>query len=56
MHPVTTSLLPTLRAAALVAAALALGACSTIVGFLTGDKIDYKSQSAKTAPSRCRPT
>jgi len=55
MHPVTTSLLPTLRAAALTAAALALGACSTIDGFLSGDKIDYKSQSAKTAPLEVPP-
>jgi outer membrane protein assembly factor BamC len=52
---VTTSLLPTLRAAALTAAALALGACSTIDGFLSGDKIDYKSQSAKTAPLEIPP-
>jgi outer membrane protein assembly factor BamC len=50
MHPVTASLLPTLRAVALATCALALGACSTIDGFLSGDKIDYKSQSAKTAP------
>ena len=50
MHPVTASLLPALRSTVLVTAALALGACSTIDGFLSGDKIDYKSQSAKTAP------
>jgi len=50
MYPVTAPLLPSLRTAALVTAALALGACSTIDGFLSGDKIDYKSQSAKTAP------
>ena len=55
MHSVTASLFPTLRTAALAAAALALGACSTIDGFLQGDKIDYKSQSAKTAPLEVPP-
>ncbi|MDP1692964.1 MAG: outer membrane protein assembly factor BamC [Burkholderiaceae bacterium] len=59
MHPVTASLLPTLRSAAAtaaaIAAALALGACSTIDSFLSGDKIDYKSQSAKTAPLEVPP-
>jgi outer membrane protein assembly factor BamC len=55
MHPVTASLIPTLRTAALIAAALALGACSTIDNFLSGDKIDYKSQAAKTAPLEVPP-
>ena len=55
MHPVTASLLPTLRAIALLTGAIALGACSTIDGFLSGDKIDYKSQSAKTAPLEVPP-
>ena len=59
MHPVTASPLPTLRRATTIAAAIAtalsLGACSTIDGFLTGDKIDYKSQAAKTAPLEVPP-
>ena len=55
MHPVTASLIPTLRTAALLAAALALGACSTVDNFLSGDKIDYKSQAAKTAPLEVPP-
>jgi outer membrane protein assembly factor BamC len=50
MHPVTAPLLPTLRAAALAAAAIALGACSSTDSMFAGEKIDYKSQAAKTAP------
>jgi outer membrane protein assembly factor BamC len=50
MHPVTVPLLPTLRAAALAAVAIALGACSSVDGMFAGEKIDYKSQAAKTAP------
>ena len=38
-----------LRLALALTAALALGACSTVNDFLAGDKIDYKSQSTKTA-------
>jgi outer membrane protein assembly factor BamC len=49
MHPVTVPLLPTLRATALAVAAIALGACSSTDGMFSGDKIDYKSQAAKTA-------
>jgi len=55
MHPVTASLLPSLRTAAAIAVALALGACSTIDGFLSGDKGDYKSQSAKASPLEVPP-
>jgi outer membrane protein assembly factor BamC len=55
MHPVTASLLPSLRTAAAIAVALALGACSTIDGFLSGDKVDYKSQSAKASPLEVPP-
>ena len=55
MHSVTASLLPSLRAACLIAAGLTLGACSTIDGFLAGDKLDYKSQSAKTSPLEVPP-
>jgi outer membrane protein assembly factor BamC len=40
-------------ALALVAAALA--GCSTVEGFLQGDKVDYKSQSVKTAPLEIPP-
>ncbi len=38
------------RTSALLAGALALGACSTIDGFLQGDKVDYKTRAAKNAP------
>jgi outer membrane protein assembly factor BamC len=55
MHAVTTSLFPTLRMAALISAAAALSACSTFDNFMQGDKIDYKSQSAKTAPLEIPP-
>ena len=41
--------------AALLAAALASSGCSTIEGFLAGDKVDYRSQSAKTAPLEVPP-
>ena len=55
MHSVTAPLLPTLRASAAFAVALALGGCSTIDNFMSGDKIDYKSQAAKTAPLEVPP-
>lgn len=55
MHPETASLFPILRASATLALALALGACSTIDNFISGDKIDYKSQAAKTAPLEVPP-
>ena len=55
MHPVTTPFVPTLRTAALSALMLALAACSTFDGFLSGDKIDYKSQAAKTTPLEVPP-
>jgi outer membrane protein assembly factor BamC len=34
---------------------LALAGCSTVDGFLQGDKLDYRSQSAKTAPLEVPP-
>ena len=47
---------PTLAlTAALLATALTLSGCSTIDGFLSGDKVDYRSQSAKTAPLEVPP-
>ncbi len=55
MHPVTASLPCALRLATVLAVAGALGACSTLDGFLSGDKIDYKSQSAKTSPLEVPP-
>ena len=61
MHSVTASPNPnpTLRSAAMAATALvavlSLGACSTVDGFLQGDKIDYKSQASKTAPLEIPP-
>jgi outer membrane protein assembly factor BamC len=44
-----------LQAALLIAAAAALAGCSTVDSVLSGDKIDYKSQSAKTAPLEIPP-
>jgi outer membrane protein assembly factor BamC len=41
--------------AALLGLAVALSACSTVDSFLQGDKIDYKSQSSKTAPLEVPP-
>jgi len=55
MHPVNAPLISSLRAASLVVAALALGACSTVDNFLQGDRIDYKSQAGKTAPLEVPP-
>jgi outer membrane protein assembly factor BamC len=60
MHPVNEPL-STLRnvratgALCLIAGAAALAGCSTVDGWLSGDKIDYKSQSAKTAPLEVPP-
>ena len=39
---------PALRLALALTAALSLGGCSTVNDMLSGDKIDYKSQSTKT--------
>jgi outer membrane protein assembly factor BamC len=56
MQRMTTILAPTLcRAVALASLALALSACSTVENFLQGDKVDYKSQSSKTAPLEIPP-
>ncbi len=41
--------------AMLLAAALVSSGCSTVEGFLAGDKVDYRSQSAKTAPLEVPP-
>ncbi len=43
MHLVTRS--PTLTALAITTAALALGGCSTLDNFMSGDKIDYRTNS-----------
>ena len=43
------------RASLAAAAVLALCGCSTIDNFIQGDKLDYKSQSAKTAPLEVPP-
>ena len=53
MHPVNESLRPTrqrpaLIQAILIAAAAALAGCSTTDSLFSGEKIDYKSQAAKT--------
>jgi outer membrane protein assembly factor BamC len=42
-------------AGTLLALALALSACSSVDNFLQGDKVDYKSQSVKTAPLEVPP-
>jgi len=39
----------------LAAAALALAGCSTVEGFFQGEKVDYRSQSVKTAPLEVPP-
>jgi outer membrane protein assembly factor BamC len=39
----------------LLALTLGLSACSTVDNFLQGDKVDYKSQSVKTAPLEVPP-
>jgi outer membrane protein assembly factor BamC len=41
--------------AATLALALALGGCSTVENLLSGEKIDYRSQSSKTAPLEVPP-
>ncbi len=50
MHPVNATLPLPLRLTLLLVTVVALGACSTVDGFLSGDKIDYKAQATKTAP------
>lgn len=45
----------TLRTAAMAACLATLAGCSTVEGFLAGDKVDYRSQSAKTAPLEVPP-
>ena len=60
MHPVNAPLLPTpsrhaLRLAIITAAAATLAGCSTLDGLFSGDRIDYKSQAAKTAPLEVPP-
>ncbi len=42
-------------AGTLLALTLALSACSSVDNFLQGDKVDYKSQSVKTAPLEVPP-
>jgi len=49
MHSVTAPLLQSLRTATAIAAGLVLVACSSVDNFLSGDKIDYKSQSTKVS-------
>jgi outer membrane protein assembly factor BamC len=56
MQRMTTIHAPTLiRTTVLACLALVLGACSTVENFLQGDKVDYRSQSAKTAPLEIPP-
>jgi len=56
MQRMTTIHAPTLiRTTVLACLTLTLGACSTVENFLQGDKVDYKSQSAKTAPLEVPP-
>lgn len=44
-----------LRAAVSLLAASLLAGCGTVEGFLAGDKVDYRSQSVKTAPLEIPP-
>jgi len=44
-----------IRSTLAVALLLALAGCSTVENFLQGDKVDYKSQSIKTAPLEVPP-
>ncbi len=44
-----------IRTTLALAAALSLAACSSVENFLQGDKVDYKSQSVKTAPLEVPP-
>ena len=60
MHPVNQSILTMRNTRALgtlllIAGATALAACSSADGLLSGDKIDYKGQSTKTAPLEIPP-
>jgi outer membrane protein assembly factor BamC len=55
MHPVIASSPSVLRLALLLATAYALGACSSIDSTLSGERVDYKSQSAKAAPLEIPP-
>ncbi len=50
--PTSRTAVRTLLAAAVLAA---LAGCSTVENFLAGDKVDYKSQSVKTAPLEIPP-
>jgi outer membrane protein assembly factor BamC len=43
------------RSTLALAVALSLAACSSVENFLQGDKVDYKSQSVKTAPLEVPP-
>jgi len=52
ISPTPRTTVRTLTAAAVLAA---LAGCSTVENFLAGDKVDYKSQSVKTAPLEIPP-
>jgi len=52
IFPTPRTTVRTLMAAAVLAA---LAGCSTVENFLAGDKVDYKSQSVKTAPLEIPP-
>lgn len=52
VSPTPRTTVRTLMAAAVLAA---LAGCSTVENFLAGDKVDYKSQSVKTAPLEIPP-
>lgn len=43
------------RTACVAFASLAVAGCSSVEGFLQGDKVDYRSQSVKTAPLEVPP-
>ena len=48
-------MLLTTRSTLAVSLLMAMAGCSTVEGFLQGDKVDYKSQSVKTAPLEVPP-
>ncbi len=48
-------MLLTTRSTLAVSLLMAMAGCSTVEGFLQGDKVDYKSQSIKTAPLEVPP-
>jgi outer membrane protein assembly factor BamC len=55
MRPLNPRHIAAARPALLIALAAALAGCSTVENFMSGDKIDYRGQSAKTQPLEIPP-